>query len=411
MIRRVISQGARLLIQLSLAAGFCFLSLAQIDPEERHLIQVGYNQSIEGHSPISGYGFFYYNQPHFHATNLTLRLAVAPIYLDADLGFTGLLGPQTDVSVGVSGGGFAYAYPEIRKGDYLRRESFTGHGGDVSASLYHRFNPEHEVPLWFVLRGSAHRFAYERDKQTDPLFQVPEDRTAFHLRSGLRFGGQEPSLTAPLALELSVWYESQFRLNSGPYGFGGDRFVEPNSHLFWTRGLVKFMFENEHLIEASLTGGASIHPDRFDAYRLGGVLPFASEFPLSLPGYFYQELSAQRFVLVNAQYSFPLTPKRNWRLTTFAAGAGVKYLPGLEQDASWHSGAGGGLTYISPTGAWITSVIYGHGFDAIRSDGRGANQVGFLFQYDFDAKKRGRSRFFMPGVSPYRSRGGEKLFR
>jgi hypothetical protein len=59
----------------------------------------------------------------------------------------------------------------------------------------------------------------------------------------------------------------------------------------------------------------------------------------------------------------------------------------------------------------MISVIYGHGFNAIRSHGRGANQVGFLFQYDFDAKARGKSRFFIPGVSPYRSRGGERLFR
>jgi hypothetical protein len=384
---------------------------AQMDPESRRLIQFGFNQPVEGHSPISGYGFYYHNQPGFPSTNTTLRLAVAPIYLDSELGFSRLLGPNTDVAVGLAGGGFAHTYSEIRGGKYFTEESFIGHGGEVSSSLYHRFNPDHEIPLWLVVRGSAHRFMYEREDRTAANFQIADDFTSFRVRTGLRFGGQEPSLTAPLAMELSVWHETQFRLETGPYGYAGDRLVEPNSHLFWARALCKLTFENEHLVDASLTAGTSVNADRFDAYRLGGMLPFVSEFPLNIPGYYFQEISASRFVLLNAQYSFPLTPNRNWRLAFYGATGGVDYLGGLEQPGRWHSGVGGGVSYISPTGAWMASVIYGHGIDAIRSDGRSANQVGFILQYDFDAKPHGRSRFFMPGVSPYRSRGGEQLFR
>jgi len=395
---------------LFLATFFPVAAHSQIDPEQRRLIQLGYNQPLEGHGPIAGYGFFYWNQPHFYATNVTLRLSVAPIYLDSELGFSESLGPNTDLAVGLAGGGFAYTYSEVRGGRYIRGESFFGHGGEISSSLYHRFNPNYEIPLWLVVRGSVHRFVYARD-ETASSFQLPEDRTSFHVRTGLRFGGEEPTLTAPVAMELSLWHESQFRANSGPYGFDGDRRVEADSHLFWARGLLKLMFESEHLLEASVTAGTSADADRFSAYRLGGVLPFASEFPLNIPGYYFQELSAKQFVLLNGQYSFPLTPKRSWRLTTFAAIGPVDYLEGLEQPGHWHSGVGGGLTYISPSGAWLGTLIYGHGFDAIRSDGRGANQIGILLQYDFDAKGRGKSRFFMPGVSPYRSRGGEQLFR
>jgi len=394
-----------------LVLSFPLSTRSQIDPEKRHLIQLGYNQPLEGHGPIAGYGFYYHNQPNFVATNLTLRLSIAPIYLDSELGFTGLLGPNTDVAVGLAGGGFAHTYSEVRGGHYRREESFTGHGGEVSVSLYHRFNPEQEIPLWLILRGSAHRFFYERDSRTAPNFELPDARTSMHVRTGLRFGGQEPSLTEPLALELSVWHETQIRTDSEGYGFAHDRRLEPNSHLFWARGLLKFMFENEQFIEGSVTAGTSADADRFNAYRLGGVLPFASEFPLSIPGYYYQELSARRFVLINGQYSFPITPERNWRITTFGGIGAVDYLEGLEQPGDWHSGLGAGVSYISPSGAWMASLIYGHAFDAIRSDGRGANQVGLLFQYDFDAKARGKSRFFMPGVSPYRSRGGEELFR
>ncbi|NOS69796.1 MAG: hypothetical protein HOP33_07690 [Verrucomicrobia bacterium] len=382
-----------------------------MDPEQRRLVQIGYNQPLEGKGPIAGYGFFYDNKPGFVLTNLTLRLVVAPIYLDAELGFRSLLGPNTDAAVGLAGGGFAQSYSEIRDGHYFREESFIGHGGDVSASVYHRFNPDQELPVSLILRGGAGISFYEPDDKTDPAFELPDKRSSFYIRTGLRCGGQEPSLTEPLAMELSFWHESQFRSRSDRYGFNGDRAVEAATHLFWARALLKYTFENEHLFEFSFTGGTSLDADRFNAYRLGGVLPFASEFPLSIPGYYYQELSAERFALFNGQYSFPLTPRKNLRFTLYGAGARMDYLNGLEQPGHWHAGAGGGLSFISTSGTWMATLIYAHGFDAIRSDGRGANQIGLLFQWDLEAKRRGKSRFFTPGISPYRSRGGERLFR
>ena len=56
-------------------------------------------------------------------------------------------------------------------------------------------------------------------------------------------------------------------------------------------------------------------------------------------------------------------------------------------------------------------IIYAHGFNAIRSEGSGANQIALLLQWDLDAKMRGKSRFFTPNLNPYRSRGGERIFR
>ncbi|PYI82564.1 MAG: hypothetical protein DME26_17245, partial [Verrucomicrobia bacterium] len=119
----------------------CLVSdaLGQIDPEKRRLLQLGYNQSLEGRGPIAGYGFFYYNQPNFLRTNLTLRASIAPVYLDTELGISQLLGPQTDFALGLAGGGFADSYSEIRRGVYRRKESFTGHSGELSSSIYHCF--------------------------------------------------------------------------------------------------------------------------------------------------------------------------------------------------------------------------------------------------------------------------------
>lgn len=409
-LRRVTFRGK--LLCFLFVAGLPIFTRGQIDPIERRLVQLGYNQPLEGRGPIAAYGFYYYNKPQFFSSNLTLRVAIAPIYLDTDVGFTGLFGPQTGVSFGLAGGGFADSYSEIRQGTYYRRESFIGHGGELSSSIYHRLNPAQSVPLWVVLRGSAHQSFYRRDGDTDPGFELPDDRTTIRLRTGLRFGGEEPSLTEPVGMELSVWHETHWRTDAGPYGFAGDRMIEPRSHLIWGRGLLRYTsLQSEQLFELSLTAGTVLESDRFSAFRLGGLLPFASEFPLNIPGYYFQELSAERFTLANGEYSFPFVPGKNWRMTIFGATGHVDYVDGLEQSGRWHSGAGGGLMFISPSGSWFASLVYGYGFNALRDGIRGANHVGILFQYDFEAKRRGKFRWFIPGSDPYRSRAGERIFR
>jgi hypothetical protein len=130
----------------------------------------------------------------------------------------------------------------------------------------------------------------------------------------------------------------------------------------------------------SLIAGTSVDPDRFSAYRLGALLPLVSEFPLSLPGYYYQEISARQFVLVGGNYTFPLDPVRHWNLNLTAATAGVDYLPGLEQTGNWLSGVGGGVLY---RGSSVKIMVgYAYGVDALRTGGRGAHSIGFLMQYD-----------------------------
>src|SRR5204863_4564535 len=114
----------------------------QIDPVQRQLLQIGYNGALEGLPPQSIYAFYYYNKPSFlQQTNLTLRVALAPTYMDSELGISRALGQYTDLGIGVAGGGFADNYREIRQGRYLREESFLGYVAELSLSLYHLFNP------------------------------------------------------------------------------------------------------------------------------------------------------------------------------------------------------------------------------------------------------------------------------
>jgi hypothetical protein len=374
-------KNGRALLWLTLFAPI--FAFAQIDPVERDLIQFGYNQALEGHAPFAGYAFYYHNQPDFLRTNLTLRLALAPVYLDSEFGFVGGLGPHTDFAIGLAGGGFADSYNEIHGGTYYPSQSFEGSGGEISASVYHLFNPADQIPLNLILRGTAHYSTFARADSTSPTFQLPEDRGEFNVRTGLRWGGIEPTLFPPLAMELTVWYEGQFRTASGTYGFNDDRKVESHSHLFWAEAALSYTLPKSHQnFDVRLMAGTSVDADRFSAYRLGGSLPLVSEFPLSLPGYYFQEISARQFVLLNANYLRPLDKSQRWNLNVNASSTIVDYLPGEEQPGNWLSGVGGGILYRAPSDRFKIMLDYAYGVDAIRSHGRGAQSIGLLMQWD-----------------------------
>jgi hypothetical protein len=360
------------------------LASAQIDPVKRDLIQFGYNGAFEGHQPFSGYAFYYHNQPDFlKDTNLTLRLAIAPTYVDSELGFLNALGDNTDIGVGAAGGAFADSYNEIRGGTYYPAESFDGYGGEMSASLYHLIDPGREIPLSFIFRLTPHFSAYGKDN-TASDFKLPADHLDGSVRTGLRFGGVEPTLFPALAMELSIWYEGHFRSDPGNYGYAVDPYhLNIQSHLFWAEAALSYTFEqSKQNVYVRLTAGTSVDADRFSAYRLGSFLPLIAEFPLSMPGYFYQEISARQFVLLNANYLIPIDKKRRWELVFNGSTAVVDYLPGEGQPGDWLNGVSGGLMWHSPTDRWKIMADYAYGINAIRNDHRGANSIGFLVQLD-----------------------------
>jgi len=360
-----------------------------------------------GHAPFAGYAFYYHNQPDFLRTNLTLRFALAPVYLDSELGFVNGLGPHTDFAIGLAGGGFADGYNEIRGGNYIPAESFTGHGGEISASIYHLFNPADEIPLNLIVRGTAHYSTFERNDNTAAGFKLPSDHGEFGVRTGLRWGGIEPTLFPALAMELSAWYEGEFRSDSGAYGLGGDRELNPSSHLFWAEAALSYTLpESRQNFSVRVTAGTSVNADHFSAYRLGGFLPLVSEFPLTLPGFYYQEISARQFALLNVNYLVPLGKSQRWNLDANVSSAFVDYLPGEAQPGNWLNGVGGGILYRSPSDRFKIMLTCGYGVDAIRSGGRGAESIGLLMQWDL-GKAHGEN--FNP-AQPNHWRGWQWLF-
>jgi hypothetical protein len=153
-----------------------------------------------------------------------------------------------------------------------------------------------------------------------------------------------------------------------------------------------------------------VDADRLSAYRIGSLLPLVSEFPLSLPGYFYQEISARDYLLAGGNYALPLDPHRHWNLCAngstawFDGISGVARLPGLPLQDHWASGVGGGILYRSSSLKVILG--YAYGIDAIRDNGRGASSVGILLQLDLE---KAHAEMFSP-TEPSRWRGFEKVF-
>ena len=374
-------------VATGLVLGGTALALAQIDPNPRSLLQLGYDLSLSDQGPKSLYAYYYYNDPEFVRTNVALRLAVAPIYLDGEIGFRQLL-PYTDVGIGINGGGFGENYYEVRQGHYYKDESFYGNGGGASLNLYHRLNPARRIPINLVVKGGVNYTVYSDTRRTDDQFQLPEDGTSTFARAGLRFAGKEPMLYPDLAMEVSVWFEHQWRFNDGAYGFSGNRQVVPATDLYWLYAGLSYAWTNTgNQITFALTAGGSENADRFSAWRLGGVLPLAAELPLTLPGYYYQEISAERFVHMSAAYVAPLSADHRWQLRLGAASAYVDYLPGFEQPGHWQTGAGPSLSYTSRSEVWRVVLRYGYGFNALRDGEEGAHSVGLLYQYNFERRK------------------------
>jgi hypothetical protein len=400
-----------LLLLVSLVSTLSLLAslpiVAQIDPYPRRLIHVGYNQPLEGRSPLSLYAFYLHNQTNFYRPDWTLRAAVAPVWVDAELGWRQAFGSRTDLGLIAAGGGLARSYQEFQQGEWERHESFYGHGFTVGAAAYHLFNPTQSLPIHGILALTLEGSYFSDTSETAEGFTLPPNHPSPVTRAGLRIGGKEPDLGTPFALEFSTWYEGRHRLDHGPYGWSGDRELEPTSHLFWTRLLARLTTPDQrHDLEFALTAGTSLDADRLSAYRLGGMLPFSSEFPLMIPGYHHQELSSRQFALLSGNYTIAFTPDSPWRFALYGATARISFEDGLEYPNSAHSGVGGGLTWRSPRHDWIITAFYGYGFNALRHDQEGGQMAGLVLQYDF-RQEGGWERFL---AVPQQSHGLLRLF-
>jgi hypothetical protein len=357
---------------------------AQIDPEPRKYLEVGAEAGLRGDSPLTGYAFFLWNVPHFTDDDLYLRLIVAPTFLVGELVRDRFPSEGHAVGLSVAGGAFPYNFDDYRMGRHEEGESFWGHGGEVNLAYYRRLTVFDVLPIEGQLRLRPQYVVYQRSGDTDARFELPADTAIYSARLGVRVGGVPPELLPALALELSLWYEPSYRDAAGAYGLPERRQeTEHFTQRAWGRLGGVYTLGPGHAVSALVTAGTAENADSLSGFRLGSALPFRSEFPMILHGYYLDEVSARRFWLVNLTYRFPVWPGSDRVSLQLAADyARVDYLPGRELPRHGLRGVGADLC-LQLTTAVRVMLGYGYGLDAPRSGGFGGHEAHTLLEVKF----------------------------
>ncbi len=356
---------------------------AQIDDTKRLLFEGGYEDGIGNPSPSSPYAFLYLNQPGAAGPGSAWRLALAPVYADTELGLPGIFGTRTDLGLGFSGGGYAFGHSEVRRGNELSGESFVGHGGGPSVSLYPHFGNVGPLPLNGVFRVSAVYTDYQPTAFTDASYEPPPDEWTGAARAGLRLGGVEPGLDRGRALEVSLWGETRLRDKPASYGYNGDRLVRRDLNLYWTRILVSLPAPGGTRVSGGLNAGGGVGVRRLSAYHLGGMTTQTAEFPLILPGYFGQEIQASRFIQAWAHTGLPIRDSKRFFADLTAAAATVSPVPGTDAGGINHVGFSAGISFVPMDGSLRAELAYAYAPTALRGLHRGAQALALSVEVDF----------------------------
>jgi hypothetical protein len=279
---------------------------------------------------------------------------------------------------------YANNYNDVAGGHYYKDQSFEGNAIGGSASIYHLFNPDDRIPLNGVLRASVNYHDFNTTDSTAKNFVLPDNQPFITYRAGLRWGGKEPYLAPTLGMELSAWYELEQRTQSGSYGFANDRRLESTSQRIFGRAQINYTtLSSKNYIVAGIQAGATFNSDRLSCFQMGGVLPYTKEFPLTIPGYYYGELSVKDYGLLYGTYTIPFGSEKSWSLIESAAAAVVQYQDGMGQGGAFNSGVGTGIGYTRPSRRWKVMSLVGYGIEAERTHGDGGWTLGMAFQYNF----------------------------
>jgi hypothetical protein len=369
---------------LTALLGVAAPAAAQPDPEPRAYVEVGTEAPLKGNAPLAGYAFFLWNRPHFPKPDQFLRVVVAPTYLLSELVQDHWPYGRHAVSIGLNGGGIRFGHEEFRNGSYKEDESFWGHGGELPLSYYAGTKLFDRLPLEGQIRVTPAFVVYQQSFDTADRFQLPPDTALLTGRVGLRLGGVPPELLPNVALEASAWYEAAYRTESGTFGFPErPERLESLTQRAWGRLAAVVAPADGHTVDVLFTAGVTRDADLLSSFRLGSALPFRSEFPLILHGYFVEEVFARRFWLVNASYRFPAWPgARGVRLRISGDIAGVDYIAGHQLPRKHLRGVGADLS-VAVTSRVTAVVGYGYGLDAPRNGSFGGHEAHALIELKF----------------------------
>ncbi len=355
---------------------------AQVDPEPRTNIELGFEGPLRGNGPLSGYSFLLWNRPHFHDKDLYLRVALSP-YIQSELIRDNWPVDGHAVGLSIGGGFFENNFNEIRNGVYARSESFWGNGVDAAASYYlHLHKIADLMPVEAEIRLRSQYAIYERTSDTDPDYRLPPDTLINWARAGIRIGGIPPELLPDKAFELSLWYEAGYREKSGTQGLPGqDQRTGHLTQRSWGRLGGAAPVLGNHTANIMMSAGITGQTDVLSCFRMGSGLPFQNEFPFVLHGYYAGEIFARRFFLLNTSYRLPAFPGQDHVFLQFNWDyALVSYFSGHDLPRHSLNGLGAGII-IKPNKDLTFSLGYGYGVDAPRHGGFGGQEINLLAEW------------------------------
>jgi len=355
---------------------------AQIDPVPRSYLELGFEGPLRGNGPVSGYGYFLWNRPHFFDEDLYVRAIVSPyIFLEAIRDNWPGKGQAIGISIG--GGFFNNNFEQIQNGVYSRSESFQGDGAEASVSYYvHPFKIAGILPVEGLIRLGTQYALYDRTSDTSPAYRLPGDTFIHSARVGVRFGGIPPELVKTKALEFSLWHEADYRVKAGTHGSPGA--LKSTDHLTqqsWVILSGAMPVWLDHTASVSMTAGTTGDTDELSCFRLGSALPFRDEFPFILHGYYIHEIFARSFFLLNTSYRLRPVPdfdkimlQLDWDYAL------VDYLPDHELRRHCLNGLGADIIF-NLTKDLTFSAGYGYGVDAPRHGGYGGHEINLLVEW------------------------------
>jgi len=141
---------------------------AQIDPEPRKIVQIGYNQPLEGRGPAGGLRLPLLEHPGLPVTNRTLRLRSRRLTSTANSVSASASASRRTSRWASRAAASRIPSARCAAEKFIQGESFAGHGGEGSVSIYHRVNPSQEIPLNLILRGVVRYSAYVHEGRYRP---------------------------------------------------------------------------------------------------------------------------------------------------------------------------------------------------------------------------------------------------
>jgi hypothetical protein len=326
----------------------------------------------DGRGYPTPYGYFLWDKRAWPSLSTDFRLFFAAIQADAELVIRESLGETRDLVLG-----FGYEldqrYEEYSRGqvDLGSRMQSEWVAGRIGIQQHIQWNYVEIGKALFFYELGDHGFRGE--EQTASNFVLPNDGLFQSLVLHLGFGKIKDSQYAPAGWELRLRGEAAFRDDWTAWGYNGSYLTSSTyQKLMLQTGYVFSSIQNQKML-VHFRGGMGNDLDRLSVWKIGSSLT-GKPGTLPLHGFYFREIFAKDFAMLNTDYVIPLIRESQLALHLYGDAAVTQRedVP----NASSHVWAGVGSA-ASFTGFFQTEWLigYAHGVNAPRGEDHGGHEL------------------------------------